>query len=280
MSRGPTIFPAHRSCVLERPRSPRHHGPPVARRSHRGRPPERSGSGTALQGSGTERCRGQAPRCRGSAFGADVRTALAWQSASSGDRVGPSSTMNATPSSGELVAGPRGGDAGVRPAGDSAHRPVRSARRTAAGSGPRVLRRADHVQVLVVPDRDVRAELGDEVHDRLGLRFAGGPVPAYWLSPGTPIGPQLYGEVAVEVDAVRRSGGPGRPGRRGSSTRRARARRRRGAGVAEFVDDRRAVVLVAVDHPDHQHRRPPGSPTVRRRSAAPFTDVRARRRVR
>ena len=114
----------------------------------------------------------------------------------------------------------------------------------------------------MVPDGDVGSELGDEVDHRLRLRLAGRAGAGVLAVAGHADRPPLVGEVAVEVDLRWRCGGPGRPGRRGSSTRPATARRRRARRA------RRSSSTIAVPAssspwitPITSTRRPPGVPS-------------------
>ena len=103
---------------------------------------------------------------------------------------------------GELGACPRGGDPGVGAARDAAHRQPGELGIACPDPTFAALGGADHVEVLVVPDRDVGPELGDEVHHRLRLGFAGRPGTGVLAVTGRTDRAPFVGKVAIEVDGV------------------------------------------------------------------------------
>ena len=182
---------------------------------------------------------------------ATSRTAAAWASASAAVSVGPSSTMKEIAS--VRVAAHVGGDAGVGAAGDALDRQAGQLGVALLSSPSRPSPGDSRNRSWWYHSTSAGLQLGTRSTMACVSGSLAGPVPAYSPSPGAPIGPQPYGKLRLrstplalprccggltvgvhrldepEVDAVGH-------------------RRRR-----QPLEDRHAVVLVAVDDTDHEH---------------------------
>ena len=147
-------------------------------------------------------------------------------------------------------------------------------RRVPAAGGHAPPRRPHEPHVLVVPDRDLRPDGGDQPPrgPRLGLRER--PRARVVGAPRRAVPRPAGREVAVQVDAVGVLPGLRRPGRRGSASGRARGRHAPAAAVrSQRADHRHPGALVPVDAADDEDPRlARASPTRRRGSARPSTE--------